>query len=113
MPLPGYPPLGGLPGMAQSMPGAPGPIAPPGMPPGAPQGAPGATPMAPQMMDPRQVLAQLKQAQAQRMLLQRQIAQQQMLSQVGESGRPRYASYPPVGGAGMDQAPPPTPYRTS
>jgi hypothetical protein len=69
--------------------------------------------MAPQMMDPRQALAQLKQAQAQRMLLQRQIAQQQMLSQVGESGRPRYASYPPVGGVGMDQAPPPTPYRTS
>ena len=49
----------------------------------------GQPPMAmdPRVMDPRVIQAQAA-------------AQQQALSQVGNAGRPRYTSYPPIGGVG-------------
>ena len=43
---------------------------------------------------------QMQKAMLQKRLLEHQAMQQQMLSQVGESGKPRYTSYPPVGGVG-------------
>ena len=46
---------------------------------------------------------QMQKAMLQKRLLEHQAMQQQMLSQVGESGKPRYTSYPPVGGVGTEE----------